>query len=219
MVMEGDVMRWQYLAGTCGLCAFALAVAFVFRGDNTEAQETRKTISAHQPAAKPASEPRIKASKDQTAAELVAIIQETESPETFLVSLMALVTLDPKDTSILPIAIRKAEKLDLLKGMLGNEQMRPGQEMLMQLFEVMIGDKLEKVINSGNNANKQAPNCLPGNPPVLYGPPANFPPGAPSPAYESAIYSDRPVMPVNSVPAVKVKRVMPPPQPIVPQLN
>ena len=208
-------MRWQYLAGTCGLCAFALAVAFVFRGDQTEAQETRKTIPAQQPAAKPASEPWIKASKQQTAAELVTIIQETESPETFLVSLMALVALDPKDASVLPIAIRKAEKLDLLKGMLSNEQMRPGQEMLMQLFEVMIGEKLEKVINSGNGANRQgaAAACYaPGFQPSAA-------PGVPSPAFESVIYSDRPGGPVNSVPAAKVRRVMPPPQPLVPQLN
>jgi hypothetical protein len=95
--------------------------------------------------------------------------------------------------------------------MFSNGQSRPGQEMLMQLFEVMIGDKLEKMINSGNNANKQAPNCTPSYPPVLYGQPTNLPPGVPSPAFESVIYSDRPLGPASP------QRVMPPPQLLVPQ--
>ena len=221
-------MKWQYLVGACGLCALALSTAFVFRGEKTEAQEARQAVYAPPtsttqsvvPVAKPISEPRPKASKEQTAAELVAIIQETESPDTFLVSLMSLVALDPKDTSILPIAIRKAEKLDLLKGLLNGGPARPSQEVLMDLFEVMIGDKLEHLMHSNDGARfraQPAPCCA-----VDYACPA--PSFVPAETFLGAgpmqvAMPPQPSFPVGAMPPSAVKRIMQPPLPVAPSSN
>lgn len=220
-------MKWQYVVGTCALCALALAVAFVFRGNETEAQEARQAVYSQQAAApqyaapvvKPASEPKLKASKEQTAAELVAIIQETESPDTFLVSLMSLIALDPKDISILPIAIRKAEKLDLLKGIFNGGQLRPGQEMLMEILEIMIGDKLEHLMNPKEGTRfraEPAPCCAVG---ALCPSPTFATPETVVGGPVSAVYSAQPPVPVTPIAPNTLRRVMPPPQPVAPQSN
>lgn len=231
-------MKRRILIGSLAVAAIIVGwlAGVISRVGRMEAQETRPAVYA-QPtaAAKPTPVKWSKLTKEQTTAELVAIIQETESQETFLLSLMSLVALDPHDPSILPLAIRKAEKLDLLKGMLNDQQLRPGQESLMQMFMVMLGDKLEPFMHAENrfsspppgsgNPSMPRPCCGPQGPCVLETVVSPAPPTmlTPVPAagadFGGVVDRPQPQTPALPVQPAGARRMMPPPQPISPSSN
>ncbi|MFL5339036.1 MAG: hypothetical protein ACJ8F7_02620 [Gemmataceae bacterium] len=131
-------MAWKWIAGITLTVAVAASTVFMLRGSRTEAKE--------RPAAKPvAAAPAHKVTKEETAVELAALIRETKSPEAFMMALTALVSLNPKDRSVMPLAIRKADELGMLKGMFASEGQTRSQEEFCELFEIMLGDSLEKV--------------------------------------------------------------------------
>src|SRR5262245_65713425 len=122
-------MTWKWIAGVSLTAAIILGFALTSRQKRTEAAEP---AVAKKPAAeKPVAEKPRRATKAETAAELTALIRETQSPEVFVVSLTAVIALDPKDRSVLPLAIRRADELGLLKNAMGDGQKPPLQEAFM----------------------------------------------------------------------------------------
>src|SRR5262245_47900940 len=114
-------MTWKWIAGVSLTAAIILGFALTARQKRTEAAEPApaKKSAAVKPAV---TEKPHRATKAETAAELTALVREAKSPETFMVALTALIALDPKDRSVLPLAIRKADELGLLKNAMGDGQ-------------------------------------------------------------------------------------------------
>src|SRR5258708_5761373 len=115
-------MTWKWIAGISLTVAVAMGTALTLKGSRTEAKERPAAVKP------PAAPPAHRQTKEETAAELTALIRETKSPEAFTMALTALVALSPKDRSIMPLAIRKADELGLLKGMFAAESPTRAQE-------------------------------------------------------------------------------------------
>ena len=190
-------MTWKWIAGVSLTMALVMGFALTTRMKRTEAAEpgAAKKHAAEKPAA--AEKPH-RATKAETASELTAIIRETKSPEVFVVSLTALIALDPKDRSVLPLAIRKADELGILKNAMGDGQKPPLQESFMDLVEVLLGDALNQISPKSQRSCTQQ--YAPVTPDAL----------CPAPSYSLPTSMPAPVYPPPPAPAPR--RTMPPAQ-------
>jgi hypothetical protein len=107
--------------------------------------KTTKTRPAHpRPApAEPAPPPRPFAppalppstEEDEVAVELVAILDKTESVDTFVVTLETLAAIRPDYRRAVPAAIRNADRLGLLKGVVTNGRLSKAQEAVLDVLQ------------------------------------------------------------------------------------
>jgi hypothetical protein len=72
--------------------------------------------------------------------ELLAILKETESPDTFLITLKLVVARTPDARGLLPTAIRNAERLGITKGM-ASGKLTHEQEMFAEAIEDLADAK------------------------------------------------------------------------------
>jgi hypothetical protein len=81
------------------------------------------------------------APKNEATEELVKLLSETESVDTFLVALEALAALDPNYTKAVPVAIKNAERLELLAGIAGSDKKTKEQQAFTGLVKVFVDAK------------------------------------------------------------------------------
>jgi len=111
------------------------------------------SASAYEPAKPTASAPKaVKSADPDDVAELLAMLDETESADTFLVTLEALVGIEPERKGLLVAVIRNADRLGLLKG-LSTGKLISGQEVLADAITKLIEVRAE----SKNKTNRTAP--------------------------------------------------------------
>jgi hypothetical protein len=103
-------------------------------------------------------------------AELVHIITETESPDTFMVAVVALMRLEDNRPRALPLVVRKAEQLGILKGISNAEKLTPAQCAVM--------DYLTSSPTPEPNTAAPTPYPVSMCPPMVPPPPAPMPPPA-----------------------------------------
>jgi hypothetical protein len=72
-------------------------------------------------------------------AELVAIIKETESPDTFMVAVAGLMATEGHGKRAIPLVIRHAERLGVLKGIAKEAEPSPVQGLLQDYIETCMG--------------------------------------------------------------------------------
>jgi hypothetical protein len=72
-------------------------------------------------------------------AELVAILKETESPDTFMAAVTGLMATEGHGKRAIPAVIRSAERLGLLNGIAKQLDATPAQALLQDYFETCIG--------------------------------------------------------------------------------
>jgi hypothetical protein len=77
--------------------------------------------------------PQVKPTK--TCAELIDILQDTNDPDTFLLAAFALPSLGEEGRRAIPVVVRHAARLGLLKG-LAKGEFTPAQEMLIDCLEM-----------------------------------------------------------------------------------
>src|SRR5262245_42671755 len=140
-------MNWKLKLGLGAAIAIGCAVVLAYDGVRREA----KAGGGLMPTPTAATAMKSKSTKEAVIADLMAIIQETESTDTFLITLQTLLTQNPKDMSVLPIAIRKAEKLGLLDGAATNP--KPEQEAFLDVLDQ---------ITSGGRPRGATGTCTPG---------------------------------------------------------
>jgi hypothetical protein len=75
--------------------------------------------------------------------ELLAIMKETESPDTFLITLKLVVERTPDAPGLLPTVIRNAERLGITKGM-ASGKLTKEQEMFAEVLEDLAEAKKTK---------------------------------------------------------------------------
>jgi hypothetical protein len=178
-------MKWKWL-GLAAVCGLVLAGASMSLRAERKEKPVRTVVpepiavvpSANVPSAEP---PHAKTSKDQAAADLVAIIKETESHETFMLALTALAALKPNDKTILPLAIRNADRLGMTEGMF-KEKPSEEQEALENVFELLLGDQAVSRPRWYDDKPAKTPGCVPAPPALVpsvnsFGPAPNPPMG------------------------------------------
>lgn len=153
-------MNRKQMIGAAVIAAVAFAAGLVMRGERMARAAGPDRAATIEPplATKPP------ASRNDAIAELTAIVKETESIDTFLLTLQTLARQNPLDKSLVPLAIRKAEKLGLIDGAMFNP--KPQQQVFMQLLDHLQG-------TGAGVAGGCPPGCAPVGP---YGVPA-CPPG------------------------------------------
>src|SRR6266568_1656646 len=121
-------MKWKWIGIVAVIAIIGTGATMSLRAERKE--KTGPTVELVVPAvpvAPVANEPpRPRTSRDIAAAELVALIKETESPETFTMALYALASLKPKDKTLVSLAIRQADRLGMMEGML-SDKLTPAQ--------------------------------------------------------------------------------------------
>jgi hypothetical protein len=105
---------------------------------------------------------------------LVAILEQTDSPDTLLVTVKALADLGPRARGAVPAIIRGADRLGLLKGLAHQKGDGEGLAVVRAIEEIL----------KGNGAGPTAPCCYsvvtPATPPAgVPVPSLNVPPAAP----------------------------------------
>jgi hypothetical protein len=136
---------------------------------------------------------------DKVIDELTAILKETKSSETFIVTAMVLGRMGPDAKRALPIIIRNAERLelfdDLYKTNASAENRAAAQEVVAALE--MILDK--KAGAKGRTWANPAPTCY--TPAIGYGSTSSGTPVCPAPTYAPATLPPTPSAPsANPVP-------------------
>jgi hypothetical protein len=165
--------RNDLLAATL-VFAVALGINPVLRGADPvpqcpacSAKETSKTQT-------------VKATKEKLVQELIAILNETKSPDTFIVTASALGMMGHDARPAVPSIIRNADRLGLLKGIseLAGEESEEAKPTRQQRIAEGIMDCLDQILskqpsNGGKTANPPAvplvcppsgiilPECLP----------------------------------------------------------
>lgn len=140
------------------------------------------------PASTPASSPKPPATRAELIADLTTILRETESTDTFLLTLQSILAQDPTDKSVLPLVLRKAEKLGLLEGALFNP--RPEQQLFLRLLAQVNGTA----------------------PQAGYYPPGSVPAYAPAPGLVPSQSFEPPM-----APSTTAQRQIAPPSPMIPE--
>jgi hypothetical protein len=153
---------------------------------------------------------------DKIIDELTAILKETKSAETFLVTAMVLGRMGPEAKRALPIILRNAERLelfdDLYKTNASGENRAVAQEVIAALE--MILDK--KAGAKGRIWGNQAPHCYTPATGYSHTPPA-CPPADPASADSPTPWNaPTPVPPAPPAPSMKPVK---PPQAIAPSTN
>lgn len=126
--------------------------------------------------------PTAPAPKNEATEELVKLLNETESIDTFLVALEALAALDPNYTRAVPLAIKNAERLELLDGITGADKKTKEQQSFTALVKVFVDAKKAPPA-------PPTPTLTPSVPTVI---PASRPSGPPSPAAPTFVPSAYP---------------------------
>src|SRR5262249_48290307 len=127
-------MRWKWIGIAALLVVVGAGASVTLRA---EKKGGKNAAEADQTKAN-------KSSREAASSELIAIIQETESEEAFTTALYALVALRPNDKTIVPLAIRHAERIGLMKGMYGEEQSAT-QQAFGDALDLLLGDDIQKI--------------------------------------------------------------------------
>jgi hypothetical protein len=148
-------MKWKWIGTIAVIAIIAAGATMSLRAEKKEKHVLTVATVAPAPAPAPAANdaPHPKNSRDVAAAELVALIKETESPETFTMSLFALASLKPKDKTLVSLAIRQADRLGMMEGML-SDKLTPAQEALADVMEMIIGDDFDGAKIRGNRGQQ-----------------------------------------------------------------
>jgi hypothetical protein len=133
------------------------------------AEEMPKKEQSFASARSSASAPKTTADSDKLIDELATILQETKSPETFLVTAMTLGRLGPKARRTLPVVIRNAERLQLLDGLcdphISNEN-RATAQGVVEVIEMILGASTG--VSTWPAARSPQPVCYPATPAASY---------------------------------------------------
>ncbi len=73
--------------------------------------------------------------------ELVAILKETNSPDTFMAAVAGLMATEGHGKRAIPVVIRNAERLGVLKGIAKEEELSPVQELVQEYFDRCMGPR------------------------------------------------------------------------------
>ena len=147
-------MRWKWIS-------VAALLVIVGAGASVSLRHERKDGKA---ATTAGDKKQNKSSKDVAADDLVAIIHDTESAETLVTALYALVALHPDDKTIVPLAIRNADRLGLLKGLYGDDQ-SPTQQAFSDALDVLLGEDIQRIERrrtgpAGGGVAGRGPACM-----------------------------------------------------------
>src|SRR5262249_2073645 len=91
--------------------------------------------------------------KKQAIEDLKTILSKTESSDTFLITFQVLAQHSPNDITLLPLAIRNAERLGLTMGLLSSNQRKPEQQAFLQT--------LAQLDPANRNGPTNPPACAP----------------------------------------------------------
>jgi hypothetical protein len=101
------------------------------------------TASAYEPA-KPSKPATTKVAPDEPddATELLTLMNETESPDTFLIAVEALAGLEPERKGLIAAVVRNADRLGLLKGV-ASGKVTEHQEVITKMLEKLVQARTE----------------------------------------------------------------------------
>ncbi len=117
-------------------------------------------VNAYYEPAKPAKSAAPKDEPDDVA-ELLALINETESPDTFLIAVEALTGLEPERKGLVAAVVRNADRLGILKGIASNK-VTEQQEAVAKALEKLLQARTE----GKNRGRTSGRTCAPPQVPV-----------------------------------------------------
>jgi hypothetical protein len=211
--MESDVISKFFLVA---LVAALLSGGCASQQVNTPPQDAAVPVPPPPTVGLVPPAPEAKPAPDATADELIAMLNDTESVDTFLVALEAVKSVAPQHPKLIPLVIKNAERLELLKGMASADKPKKEQEAFKtQLAALLEARKASAAMNVMNVP--PPPTLMPARPL----PPNQYCPVPTQPAYPQAVpaYATPPYplqQPTTICPAPSIQAA-PPLPPAVPQ--
>jgi hypothetical protein len=128
---------------------FAALTVCAFLAGTASAYETAKP-------SKP-SAPKVASDEPDDATELLTLINETESPDTFLIAVEALTGLEPERKGLIAAVVRNADRLGLLKGV-ASGKVTEHQEVITKMLDKLVQARTEGRTRGRTSSNRY---CVP----------------------------------------------------------